>query len=106
MAKISLRIVPPSRESVPHVPTTAARKPHRCGPGAIRDSLLGERVPPCRPGPGAPRPGPGRSWMKRVGADDKFCDPAVSARGVPHEALRRLRNEQPVAWQEEHAVGD
>ncbi|MEJ2866624.1 cytochrome P450 [Actinomycetospora sp. OC33-EN08] len=33
-------------------------------------------------------------------------DPAVFARGVPHEALRRLRDEAPVAWQDEHAIGD
>lgn len=33
-------------------------------------------------------------------------DPAVFARGVPHEALRRLRDEAPVVWQEEHAVGE
>ncbi len=37
--------------------------------------------------------------------EDVF-DPAVFARGVPHDALRRLRDEQPVAWQDEHAVGD
>lgn len=32
-------------------------------------------------------------------------DPRVFARGVPHEDLRRLRDEAPVSWQEEHAVG-
>jgi cytochrome P450 len=40
-----------------------------------------------------------------VNEDDVF-DPAVFARGIPHDALRRLRDEQPVAWQDEHAVGD
>jgi cytochrome P450 len=44
--------------------------------------------------------------MTRLGAEDDIFDPAVFARGVPHEALRRLRDEQPVAWQDEHAVGD
>lgn len=33
-------------------------------------------------------------------------DPAVFARGVPHQALRQLRDEAPVAWQDEHAVGE
>ena len=33
-------------------------------------------------------------------------DPRIFARGIPHEAFRRLRDEAPVAWQEEHAVGD
>jgi cytochrome P450 len=33
-------------------------------------------------------------------------DPAIFARGIPHEAFRRLRDEQPVAWQEEHPVGE
>ena len=33
-------------------------------------------------------------------------DPAVFARAVPHDALRRLRDEEPVAWQDEHAVGE
>jgi cytochrome P450 len=33
-------------------------------------------------------------------------DPAVFARGIPHEAFRTLRDDEPVAWQEEHAVGD
>lgn len=40
-----------------------------------------------------------------VSRPDVF-DPAVFAEGVPHEALRRLRDEAPVAWQEEHAVGE
>lgn len=44
--------------------------------------------------------------MTRLGAEDDVFDPAVFARGVPHEALRRLRDERPVAWQDEHAVGD
>ncbi len=38
--------------------------------------------------------------------EDNVFDPAVFARGIPHDALRRLRDEQPVAWQDEHAVGD
>jgi cytochrome P450 len=33
-------------------------------------------------------------------------DPRVFARGIPHEAFRRLRDEEPVAWQPEHAVGE
>ncbi|MCO5999718.1 cytochrome P450 [Actinoallomurus rhizosphaericola] len=32
-------------------------------------------------------------------------DPAVYARGVPHETYRRLRDEDPVHWQEEYEVG-
>ena len=37
--------------------------------------------------------------------EDVF-DPRTFARGVPHEALRRLREHDPVAWQDEPAVGD
>lgn len=33
-------------------------------------------------------------------------DPAVFARGVPHQVLRQLRDEAPLAWQDEHAIGD
>ena len=33
-------------------------------------------------------------------------DPRVFARGVPHEALRHLRDTAPVSWQDEHEVGD
>jgi cytochrome P450 len=40
-----------------------------------------------------------------AGAVDVF-DPRVFAQGIPHEAFRRLRDEEPVAWQEEHAVGE
>ncbi|MEJ8281341.1 cytochrome P450 [Pseudonocardia spirodelae] len=32
-------------------------------------------------------------------------DPRVFARGVPHDALRLLRDTAPVSWQDEHAVG-
>jgi cytochrome P450 len=32
-------------------------------------------------------------------------DPRVFARGVPHDALRLLRDTEPVSWQEEHEVG-
>lgn len=32
-------------------------------------------------------------------------DPRVFARGVPHDALRRLRDADPVSWQDEHEVG-
>jgi cytochrome P450 len=32
-------------------------------------------------------------------------DPRVFGAGIPHEALRHLRDTTPVAWQEEHAVG-
>jgi cytochrome P450 len=32
-------------------------------------------------------------------------DPRIFARGVPHEALRILRDTEPVSWQEEHEVG-
>lgn len=38
--------------------------------------------------------------------DEDVFDPAVFARGVPHDALQRLRDETPVTWQDEHAVGD
>lgn len=43
--------------------------------------------------------------MAEVAAIDVF-DPEIFARGIPHEALRRLRDRDPVAWQDEHAVGD
>ncbi|NKQ54067.1 cytochrome P450 [Amycolatopsis sp. K13G38] len=33
-------------------------------------------------------------------------DPRVFARGLPHDELRRLREAEPVAWQEEHDVLD
>ncbi|NIH78955.1 cytochrome P450 [Amycolatopsis viridis] len=33
-------------------------------------------------------------------------DPRVFARGVPHDELRRLRDTEPVAWQDEHEVLD
>ncbi|GLY70691.1 cytochrome P450 [Amycolatopsis taiwanensis] len=33
-------------------------------------------------------------------------DPRVFARGLPHRALRSLRDHEPVAWQEEHEVDD
>ncbi|MDQ0379559.1 cytochrome P450 [Amycolatopsis thermophila] len=33
-------------------------------------------------------------------------DPRVFARGVPHDELRRLRDAEPVAWQDEHEVLD
>jgi cytochrome P450 len=32
-------------------------------------------------------------------------DPAIFAKAIPHEAFRRLRDEAPIAWQEEHPVG-
>ncbi|WP_119726610.1 cytochrome P450 [Thermomonospora amylolytica] len=32
-------------------------------------------------------------------------DPRVYARGLPHDAYRTLRDENPVAWQAEHEVG-
>ncbi|MGD9530969.1 cytochrome P450 [Pseudonocardia sp.] len=32
-------------------------------------------------------------------------DPRVFARGIPHDALRRLRDADPVSWQDEHEVG-
>ena len=32
-------------------------------------------------------------------------DPRVFARGVPHDALRLLRDTDPVSWQDEHEVG-
>ena len=44
--------------------------------------------------------------MTRPAVVENVFDPAVFARGVPHAALRRLRDEAPVAWQDEHAVGD
>jgi cytochrome P450 len=36
---------------------------------------------------------------------ENVFDPRIFARGVPHEALRRLRDDDPVSWQEEHEVG-
>jgi len=36
----------------------------------------------------------------------KVFDPQVFARGVPHEALRTLRDRAPVSWQDEPAVRD
>jgi cytochrome P450 len=33
-------------------------------------------------------------------------DPAIFARGIPHAAFRVLRDEDPVSWQHEHAVGE
>jgi len=33
-------------------------------------------------------------------------DPAIFAAGIPHDTFRRLRDEAPVAWQDEHAVGE
>src|ERR1700712_1347318 len=36
----------------------------------------------------------------------KVFDPEVFARGVPHEALRTLRDRAPVSWQDEPAVRD
>ncbi|GAB3568364.1 cytochrome P450 [Amycolatopsis endophytica] len=33
-------------------------------------------------------------------------DPRVFARGIPHDELRRLRDAEPVAWQDEHEVLD
>jgi cytochrome P450 len=32
--------------------------------------------------------------------------PAIYAQGIPHAAFRRRRDEAPVAWQDEHPVGD
>ncbi len=43
--------------------------------------------------------------MSAPAAGDVF-DPRVFARGVPHAALRRLREHDPVSWQDEHPVGD
>jgi cytochrome P450 len=40
-----------------------------------------------------------------VKAPDVF-DPQVFARGVPHDELRRLRDQAPVSWQDEHEVQD
>jgi cytochrome P450 len=39
-----------------------------------------------------------------AGMPDVF-DPRVFARGVPHDALRLLRDTAPVSWQDEHEVG-
>lgn len=33
-------------------------------------------------------------------------DPAIFAGGIPHERFRHLRDEDPVVWQEEHAIGE
>ncbi|GLW05731.1 cytochrome P450 [Microtetraspora sp. NBRC 13810] len=33
-------------------------------------------------------------------------DPRIYAQGIPHETYRRSRDEEPVRWQEEHAVDD
>ncbi|MFL6077065.1 MAG: cytochrome P450 [Mycobacteriales bacterium] len=32
-------------------------------------------------------------------------DPRVYARGIPHDTFRRMRDEAPVCWQDEHEVG-
>src|SRR3954451_19065910 len=32
-------------------------------------------------------------------------DPRVYAGGIPHDTFRRMRDEVPVCWQDEHAVG-
>ncbi|UQS26801.1 cytochrome P450 [Amycolatopsis thermalba] len=37
-------------------------------------------------------------------SDVDVFDPRVFARGVPHDDLRRLRDTEPVAWQDEHEV--
>ena len=88
-------------------PRRAPNGPVRAGEEAPTASLVAGLVPVVdRSGAQSSRPGPGRSGMTRLGAEDDVFDPAVFARGVPHEALRRLRDEQPVAWQDEHAVGD
>ncbi|HKS43603.1 MAG TPA: cytochrome P450 [Amycolatopsis sp.] len=42
--------------------------------------------------------------MVRVSID--IFDPRVFSRGLPHEAFRRLRDTEPVSWQEEHEVLD
>ncbi|GHF21302.1 cytochrome P450 [Amycolatopsis deserti] len=39
-------------------------------------------------------------------SDVDVFDPRVFARGVPHDELRRLRDTEPVAWQDEHEVLD
>lgn len=48
--------------------------------------------------------------MSEIVHDDVFdpgvFDPAVFARGVPHDALRQLRDAAPVAWQDEPPVGE
>jgi cytochrome P450 len=44
--------------------------------------------------------------MTRSPAAVDVFDPRVFARGIPHEAFRRLRDDEPVAWQPEHAVGE
>src|ERR1700712_5743455 len=39
-----------------------------------------------------------------AGVPDAF-DPRMFAKGVPHDALRLLRDTAPVSWQDEHEVG-
>src|SRR5689334_8784814 len=46
-----------------------------------------------------------RAPVARPTVVENVFDPRMFARGVPHEALRRLRDEVPVSWQEEHEVG-
>jgi cytochrome P450 len=41
-----------------------------------------------------------------VAGESSVFDPRVFARGLPHERFRRLRDEEPVSWQEEHEVFD
>lgn len=36
---------------------------------------------------------------------ENVFDPRIFARGVPYASLRRLRDDDPVCWQDEHAVG-
>ncbi|RZT83312.1 cytochrome P450 [Pseudonocardia sediminis] len=37
---------------------------------------------------------------------ENVFDPRIFARAIPYDALRRLRDDEPVSWQDEHAVGD
>ncbi|MET0189492.1 MAG: cytochrome P450 [Pseudonocardia sediminis] len=37
---------------------------------------------------------------------ENVFDPRIFARAIPYDALRRLRDDDPVSWQDEHAVGD
>ncbi|MDN5914764.1 MAG: cytochrome P450 [Pseudonocardia sp.] len=37
---------------------------------------------------------------------ENVFDPRIFARGIPYASLRRLREDDPVSWQDEHEVGD
>jgi hypothetical protein len=61
------------------------------GPRLVQQALAGAR---------------GRPYWANMPATVDVFDPRVFAGGIPHDAFRRLRDEEPVAWQPEDAVGE